>query len=117
MTCAIRWRTEDDTEVLIVAAIGFLFLWAITEAGWLTMAGVVAAVIASLLGWWTARRVTSGRIATSDASDLWQAATEIRRELRAEVERHRQAELDCRRRLAAVTNDLVELKRRMRGQP
>jgi chromosome segregation ATPase len=54
---------------------------------WLTIAGVVVTLVVGLGGgYFVSHRVNSGRIDTSDAATLWKESTEIRQELRNEVD-------------------------------
>lgn len=52
---------------------------------WSIGAGLVGVVVAPLLAFWAARRTSSGRIATSDATDLWNEGQKIRDFLNSQV--------------------------------
>lgn len=49
--------------------------------------GIAAILIAPAVGYLTIVRRLSGKIGTSDASKLWEAAEQMRKEYRAEIER------------------------------
>lgn len=48
--------------------------------------GFVTATVTGLVSWAVARRRSSGTIATSDAASLWTESTQMRQDLRREVE-------------------------------
>lgn len=52
---------------------------------WTVIAGALGVLAAPLLAFWAARRTASGRIATSDATDLWAEGQKIREFLGTQV--------------------------------
>lgn len=48
--------------------------------------GFVTAIVTGLVSWAVAKRRNSGNIATSDAASLWTESTQMRKDLRSEVE-------------------------------
>lgn len=60
---------------------------------WAVALGVFGVFVSPLLAFWAARRTSSGKIATSDATDLWNESQKIREFLNQQVTELR-AELD-----------------------
>lgn len=58
-----------------------------TLAAVVTVAAAVSGSASGLLGHWIARRTTSGRVSTSEASVLWQQSQDMRVMLLAEKEK------------------------------
>jgi hypothetical protein len=82
----------------------------------LTMAGGVGAVIVAVISLMAGRRSTSGRVVTSEAATLWEAAEQIRSELRDEVLWMRAhikdleaAKQECLQRLHSASEKLKQL--------
>lgn len=65
--------------------------------------GLAGVTVTSLVTYLVARRRNSGRIGTSSADSLWEAAEQIRKELRSELER-------IRLELAACAAKVAQLK-------
>lgn len=73
---------------------------------------IVVALIAAAGAYLGVRRKSSGRIGTSEASDLWAESQAIRRELRDEVALVRKQALDadteCKRQIDELRRQIAE---------
>lgn len=74
---------------------------------WGIATGLAAVIVAPLLAFWAARRTSSGRIATSDATDLWNEGQKIRDFLNKQVSDLR-ADLDRAKAESAAEIDRLE---------
>lgn len=77
----------------------------------LVFAGVV---VTSLITYFVARRKNSGRIDTTEATELWIEATRIRRELRQEVKEQRAQIKDQAEQLQEARSEISLLRDRVR---
>lgn len=74
---------------------------------------IAVALIGALVGWWRSARKLSGKIETSEATELWKESAAIRADLREEVRRltDRLATCEDTNRLLAAAN--MELRKRV----
>jgi hypothetical protein len=88
--------------------------WTVVLVTSATVLPVVGAVLVAALAagstYWVAVRHGSGRIATSEAADLWKESQEMRRELRAEAERLRTRIIELEQRETLLENRILELE-------
>lgn len=75
---------------------------------WGIAVGLIGVVVAPVLAFWAARRTSSGKIATSDATDLWNEGQKIRDFLNKQVSDLRQ-DLDRVKAESAAEIDRLEL--------
>lgn len=93
----------------------------------MTTPGVAAALsflgvaVTAAVTWYLGRRKSSGLINTTEAADLWEAAEEIRRELREEVKdlkndlaATKEREQLCEQRVRALAEQLDDAFKRIR---
>lgn len=66
---------------------------------------IFAPTIAAGVTYFVARRISSGRVATSDASDLWTESQSMRRELRDEVKELRSMITDLKQKIDALETE------------
>ncbi len=80
---------------------------------------VLAALIGTLAGvaatYVVAKRRSSGRIATSEAADLWQASESIRHDLTEDVKALRLEVASLRTENIALRADLASLRQKLEG--
>ena len=85
--------------------------------------GLGAALVSSGVTYLIARQTHSGKVETTDASTLWEASEEIRKELRADLVVVREEmvvlraeHVQCRQELADINNQLRVMRKRMKEQ-
>lgn len=77
----------------------------------LSFLGVLAGVLG---GWLAQRRLTSGKIVTTEAKTLWDESTSIRKELREEVTRLNTQVQECHQREEAQREEMRAMKAEIR---
>lgn len=75
-----------------------------------SVVGIVAAVAANALTFLVARRKSSGRVVTTEAEELWQESSSIRKELREEINLMRSELQTVRRENLMQAEQILKLK-------
>ncbi len=74
------------------------------------MLGALGVFAGPVLTYIIATKKLSGKIATSEASELWDEARQIRMEYREEIVRLRESEAECKTMLDKVKAELTKLQ-------
>lgn len=87
------------------------------------LGAVAVALITGVIGWFVAKRTTSGTTATSQAGELWgaseairKAGDDIRQEMRGDMVALREDNAQMRERIAALEAVVSQLREELRGR-